>query len=205
VNGEPLVVTVARQGVTLNLGRTVVVVSPENAQPICQVLDMHNLIGEGGVDVVVQPAPAGPGDAFIRASSFLRDRAMILCADNVITDEDIRRCATSEGSLVVGTRIIPEEKEARRFTLIGPDDAVSEGASSGMAWEDGFYRAWLGPLVVDPSIMVGAIYNQRQAGERMIGANLGAYIMLASEGKHVHHPHLVEVDAYDIGSPDDAR
>jgi len=148
----------------------------------------------------VQPMPGGPGAAYLRATPLLHgEMVMILCADNVIPDADIDRCRNSPGRLVIGTRVIEDAAEARRFTLVGPNKEISEGAATGMDWEDGKYRAWLGPLVVDSRGMATAIYNQRRAGELMIGSNLDIY-MHVTTGAPLE---LVEVDAYDIGSPDD--
>lgn len=190
VNGEPLIVRVVRQGTSLMLGRVVVVVSPENALPICQVLAAHGL---NKADVVVQPSPGGPGDAFLRAAPLLHaGRVLILCADNVITDDDIEAVVADDGPTpIIGYRTIEDRREAMRFTLVDEHFDVVEGDAASMAWPDGLYRAWVGPLIVDLRSMAEAILGQPTVGgERKIGANLGV------AGS------LIEVDAYDIGSPD---
>lgn len=203
VNGEPLVVTVVRQGVTINLGRCVVVVSPENAQPICSVLEANRLTG--GVDIVVQPTPGGPGEAFLCASPMLNDkhRAMILCADNVIPDDDIKEVASTGGagcpSLVIGTRVIEDAKEAARFTLVSQAGSIWEGGEdrADLVWDDRRFRAWVGPLVVNPAYLTAALIGQPKNGELKIGAHLNEYCDLTGEP-----PVLVPCDCYDVGVPE---
>lgn len=201
VNGEPLVVTVARQGVTINLGRTIIVVSPENAQPICQVLAHHNLAE--AVDIVVQPAPTGPGDAFLRASAFLDGRVMILCADNVIPDWDVQRCKDCLGTLVIGVRLLEsvESEEAERFTRITEGGHVEEGPHRrpDAVWNDGKYRVWLGPLVLDAASFQDVLVRRRLDEELKIGANLEGYLDCPAG---VKGPTLVPVNCYDIGVPE---
>lgn len=203
VNGEPLVIKVARQAVTINLGRTVVVVSPENAQPICQILAAHNLTD--GVDVVVQPSPGGPGEAFLRAAPMLHgERAMILCADNVIPDADVKKILNAadenpDDPLVIGTRGIYDFDEAARFTLIAEDGSIREGTTpQGAEWGADLWCAWVGPLVVPVVPLTEAI---RRAGYRNDEMKIGPALERVRNGQ----PLTVQVDCYDIGSPDDAR
>jgi hypothetical protein len=204
VNGEPLVVKVARQAVTINLGRTVVVVSPENAQPICQVLAAHNLTG--AVDIVVQPMAGGPGAAFLRAAPLLHgEKAMILCADNVIPDGDVQKVLDAveenpDDPLVIGTRLIHDFDEADRFTLIAESGAIREGTTpQGAEWGDDLWCAWVGPLVVPVAELVRAIRSDNcQVGDEL---KIGPALEVVRKGQ----PLTVSVDCYDIGSPDDAR
>jgi NDP-sugar pyrophosphorylase family protein len=203
VNGEPLVVKVARQAVTINLGRTVVIVSPENAQPICQVLAAHSLIGV--VDIVVQPLAGGPGAAFLRAAPLLHgERAMILCADNVIPDGDVQKILDAadenpDDPLVIGTRGVYDFDEASRFTLIAEDGSIREGTTpQGAEWGPDLWCAWVGPLVVPVAALTEAIHSgARQRGDEL---RIGPALEVVRGDVQ---PLTVTVDCYDIGSPDD--
>lgn len=187
VDGIPLLVSLV-QAAAVNDGPVIVVASPENVLPICQVLGSNNL--DSAIDVVVQPTPAGPGDAFLRAASLLHDPTMVLAADNVISEEDMLRCHGDR--FVIGTRLIRKQREAERFTLVNEDGHVTEDENVlPMKWNDGMWRAWLGPIVVDPRELAYAINHVNWSGEAKIGKALDI----------VGSPTLVEVDVRDVGSP----
>lgn len=193
VNGAPLIVTVVRQaGEAADGNRVVLVVSPENAQPICQLLESAWL--EEIPDIVVQPAPVGPGDALLRAGPLLGKRVLQLCADNVTPDADLRALAACTEPLVVGVREIENQAEAERFTLIAEDHTFSEGVgAAGMRWADGKYRAWLGPIVADAPRLLDAVREAEPVrDEKKIGPALSAFSKDCL---------LLPVDCYDIGVP----
>lgn len=199
VNHEPLVVGVVRQAIRQCDSRednVVVVVSPENALPISQVLDAANLSRK--VNIVVQPSPRGPGEAFLRALPFCDYRTLILCADNVITDEDLDLVCSHPGPFVVGTRAVANFEEARQFTLICQNSLTfHEGirpveATERLRWTDGEWRAWVGPLTVPTTKLAAALYrgSGQVGGEMKIGSAL-TYVDC--------DPVLLSVNCYDIG------
>lgn len=201
VNGSPLIVSVVRQAWRQTKhnfekdDRVVVVVSPENALPITQVLAEAKL--PSSIDIVVQPSPRGPGDAFLRAAPFCRSRTLILCADNVIPDDDLKLVTDKKMPLVVGTRFITNPEEAARFTLIRPLGTFVEGRADveNYRWNSRGWMAWVGPLVVPTKELVKAL----EKGPKRLGDELKIGEALNEVNRD---PVLVDVNCYDVGVPE---
>lgn len=192
VNGEPLILKIIRQVFNLDdgAGTRVVVVSPENAQPITQLIVARGW--DDFVNIVVQPTPSGPGDAYLRAGGFFAVGApvMIVAADNVISDDDLQTVAGyADHGYVIGTGIV-DGSVAQNFTLVDEKGTVKEGGNiSTMLWKDRTFRAWLGPLIVPNGAMRTALSGEVD-GEVKIGANLQRMCRV---------PMLIPVTCYDIG------
>lgn len=189
VDGAPLILRTIAALEPVVTGRIVIVVAPENALPIVGLL-RHTTTFFSQVRMLVQPEPTGPGHALALAAPLCRDdRVMVVCGDNLVHTDDVARVGAAEGPVVVGVRRIKDYDEAARFTLLTPDGYAVEPEPAGsrlavaVPWEDGYFRAWLGPICVDQAWLHG-----------LNGATIGWQLNDAT---------LVEVDCRDIGTPAD--
>lgn len=177
--------------------RVFVVVAPENALQISQVLPK-----ESGVIIVVQPEAKGPGDALVLALRLTKsDKVLVVMGDNLMPDDDIKRvCAAVDDSscgFVIGTGTVPNVDAARRFTRVYDRGAwvhIEEGPQ--VTPGEVPYVVWCGPLVLPVEYTLTAMernYNDvNKLGERKIGTHLG----------DIGTPKLVPCDAIDVGTPE---
>lgn len=194
VNGRSLVSSA--YSILLRLcDKVILVVAPENALPICQVIK----IGLRG-RVVVQPSPLGPGEALYRGLCCATSSSVVvLCGDNIVEEESAFKIVNlaekrSGVQKIFGGRVMTDEHDASRFTRVTTNKLV-EGRPGGLV--DGKYRVWLGPLVVPriPTMteLMRAQTTEVGRGEIKISENLDRV-----PGEN----HFVEVECYDIGVPD---
>lgn len=188
VNGRPLVrnaVQVAHQATS----RTpVVVVAPENALPIAQVL--HGL----PATLVVQRAATGPGDALLLAMQLVTaDNVLVLMSDNVLSAVDVQRVlAPGVHRASVGVRSIAAP-EAERFTYRVPTpfpcwvEKVPVDATTTVVDD---VVCWVGPLVL-PSNAVRAVLKSGHG-------SLGPPLLNAFTDAELR---CVPVDTVDVGTP----
>lgn len=194
INGVPLINRIVDQVNAQDVIRTFVVVAPENALQVSQVIPPAS-----DVILVVQRFATGPGDALALALSLSQENeALVLMGDNLMPDEDIRAvCAARQASrFVIGTATVETEDEARRFTRVynegrhieeGP--VVTPRRNSAEPW-----LVWCGPLVlpVEDALIALRSNSKEFDGERKIGTHL--HILL-------QQPALVPCSAVDIGTP----
>lgn len=207
VNGRALVVGAVSAGVSVldhDEDRTVIVVAPENALPITALL-RDSVAWNDRCRIVVQPAPCGPGDAlYLALEQLTAEYVTVICADNVISDADVQKVvsATLDGPgdpcVGIGVRTIKSASAVTQFTVIGEERHVGEKLHGSeleeFRWHDGYFRAWLGPLVVPRARAAGLLRLWRQRTHEISISPL------------LHDLHiekvLVEVDCYDIGTPE---
>lgn len=141
MNGKPLVaqaVDLAAQ-VCENVH---VVVAPENALPISQVL------GNRDVNLIVQRTACGPGHALYIGSQLASDDVLVLLADNLLTFADVKR--VTDAKYGVGTTLLDPDA-AERFTRLGDGGEWVERVAvddTQVDPETGMCTVWVGPLVV---------------------------------------------------------
>lgn len=205
VNGRPLVVNIVRELLTF-CETVTVVVSPENAGVISEVLDANYLIDDQ-VNLVLQPRAKGPGEAVLRAmrAGSNENRTMIVCADNIIPpgdynevlDQDTDACRTHDPETVVTASTVTSlhDYEAERFTRIH-DGHFLEGVPGGHN-ERGEYACWIGPLVV-PTLAAERAYRESRDWQIQEELKVSGPLNLI--------PHLIirraEGNSVDIGTSD---
>jgi len=211
VNGKPLLVGIIQNLLQL-VNSIAVVVSPQNAQVISEVLSDCDLAAS--VSIIVQPEAKGPGDAVIRGQvGAVAERLVVICADNIIPKSDLLSainqdtiiCSSltvedAESRVTVSHTETSDDSEASRFTRVKKVDGTwnfIENAPGG-AWEDGNYRCWVGPLIADRFSLVTAIRQlhslRSETQELKIGPALNFIQNVDVE--------LVPGHSYDIGTSD---
>lgn len=191
INGVPLINRLIAQVEAQDIIRTFVVVAPENALQISQVIPATS-----SVVLVVQRFATGPGDALRMALSLSQEEsALILMGDNLMPDEDISAvCAATKSSyFVIGTASVETREEAQRFTRIYNDGRIIEEGPA-VTYTEGPYTVWCGPLVlpVEEAMDVLRRPTPDDAFEHKIGTRL----------QHItQQPALVPCSAVDIGTP----
>jgi CTP:molybdopterin cytidylyltransferase MocA len=162
VNGKPLILQAVRLAHEAVDGVVTVMVAPENALPICQVLEHQP--GLGGVRVVVQRTNLGPG-ATLRTALSLSEAPenLVLLADNVLTQRDVKEVAQYPAENVVGTTMIPAH-DAERFTRREIHNKWVEKTPVSNTLDDA--ECWVGPIKVDTNEMESAIDRWMAQGHK---------------------------------------
>lgn len=191
ITGKPLVSHAVDQAKHAGAERIVVVVAPENALPISQVL------GDRAVTLVVQRNPTGPGDALLRGLDAVKsDRVLVLMGDNYFERDDVSNCVIDKGERdAIGVRVVPE-KEAARFTRISASGYFETEEGLDVTYSiDNECLVWVGPIVLSASnaaeFLTNVAFDTRE--ELKIGKYLGAIL---------RSPELVTVETLDIGVPE---
>jgi len=198
VNGEALIARLARQARSFVTGRLIVVVSPTNAAPI---VDLLARVDRRDIDYVVQPTPAGPGEALLRGLALASSPyTLVLAGDNWMPDAAVTSVVYAAPlGCAVGVRVVGEPDVARRFTRFrehnahGPSLECDEGPD--LRWP-GPWTVWCGPLVLpteNAKAVLTTIVRNRGDNEAKIGPYIGSLGGSAA---------LVPVDAQDIGTPE---
>jgi choline kinase len=194
VNGQPLVRQAARIAHDICGGRIVVVVAPQNAAVISEVLE-----GVPDTYLIVQQRPTGPGDGLLTGLELVRtDAAMLLMSDNIITYQDVQDVWAAR-PYGVGVRKLPANEDVERFTRWIDQDTWVE--KEPLSERDGDpVLAWVGPVKFNAAMareslpcMYKAFHDEEKHLERPIGPYLG---YIAPQAK------LVEVSSVDIGTPE---
>lgn len=194
VNGRPLIQQVVAHASTFVAGRIIVVVAPENALPITQVLNTMHVNGTEVV-VVVQRLPLGPG-ASLRTGlrQCKAEDALVLLSDNVMSNGDVASVVRSRYDNVIGVRAI-EPEGAERFTRIRTDNKWVEKIpiEDKDIHSDGMVRCWVGPIKVRAKEMEHALSSYfQQHGEVPIGPVFNNLTNVAT----------VAVTSSDVGVPE---
>lgn len=200
VDGQPLVRRAAQLALNEANGDVVVVVAPQNASVIAEVL-------EGlPAQMIVQRYPTGPGDGLLIGLKVTRtDKVLILLGDNVLADEDVRNVCAAE-PYGVGIQRIKISDDAVRYTRrrgdgwvekepIADFDRVPDPDDPCVLID--MIDVWVGPLTIDAHAAREALPTMYRAfhgnGERPIGPYLD-YLSPAAQ--------LVPVSSEDIGTPE---
>jgi CTP:molybdopterin cytidylyltransferase MocA len=165
MNGKPLISRAVDAAALAGCNRVVVVVAPENALAISQVL------GDRWVRMLVQRKADGPGSALrLGLDLVTSDEVLILMADNMFASEDIDHVCRESGN-VVGTEWVPADIAARLTWLSGDrwveKEPVTNGASHAQAWVGPIklvtreitnaIDGWLRPI--DTEMPLGPLFN----------------------------------------------
>jgi bifunctional N-acetylglucosamine-1-phosphate-uridyltransferase/glucosamine-1-phosphate-acetyltransferase GlmU-like protein len=164
VNGRPIIWTAVHHALQVGANLVTVVVAPENALPISQVL----MEFEARLQLLVQQKPRGPGDALYKAlniahkGSPTRAKTLVLMGDNVTSFADIQKI-NQIPDFAVGVQLMDRE-EASRFTFVARltngRDYWLEGLTPTEDHVDeatGMVVCWVGPFVVPSDRMMAAL------------------------------------------------
>lgn len=157
VNGEPLIVSLVR--LARAHGQPTVVVAPENAVAVTDVLRAHDF---DNAHIVVQPEANGPLVAVRRGLIGCRSEGdvALLMGDNVVSDYDFQGTVESRGDgATVCVRSETHTERARRFSRVLYNRAICEGEPirEDERWPDGMYRCWLGPVIAPYRVFEKAV------------------------------------------------
>lgn len=205
VNGRPIIWTAVHHALQVGANQVTVVVAPENALPISQVLDVEPE-WDHKVQLLVQKRPKGPGDALYKAlkiahaGSPTRSKTLVLMGDNVSSFADVQKI-NQIPDFAVGVQYFSAE-EAIRFTrwdygrrrwVEGEDiDPLNEVDSTGMI------ACWVGPFVCPSNIMMSALevlYRGTPAGKEV---KIGPAFNYMSDLE----PKFINTTTVDIGTPE---
>lgn len=179
VDGQPLIVSAIKAARAAGSKRIIVVVAPENAQPI-----IHLLSDAGTIDhntyFIVQHTACGPGDAYIQAYNLvIEPDVLLLMADNCFGPNDVTNVAKVDEPVVIGTKSIRDLDVAVRFTRVTPDKTF-EGPEidDDQRWSAGSeFRCWVGPVKIDSRALfeelVSNAFDPYPFNELKIGPYLG--------------------------------
>jgi choline kinase len=173
VDGQALIVTTIKQVRDVTKGRIVVVVAPENASPITNLLEDAGLI-DYKTFFIVQPTPNGPGDAFILGSELaLTEHVLVLMSDNLYGPDDIHNVANGDADVVIGTHKVQDADVARNFTRVTTHGTYEGPVIDVAQTMEGWYHLWLGPLRVHRRRLIEELGETGPEGEVKIGPWLG--------------------------------
>lgn len=196
VDGQPLVRRAAQLALDVTDGSVVVVVAPQNAAVIAEVLE--------GVpaQMIVQREPTGPGDGLLVGLKITRSsKVLVLLGDNVLNADDVRNVVNAE-PYGVGSQRIPASQDAERYTRRRSDGWVEKEPILAVDIVDkiddvSMIDVWVGPLTIDAHAAREALPTMYKAfhsrGERPIGPYLD-YLSPAAQ--------LIPVKSEDIGTPE---
>lgn len=194
VNGVPLIVNCVKvlerwRGDPIK--RVTIVVAPENALPISQ------LLVDEDVTYIIQPRPTGPGESLrhglVPGSS---KRVMVLLADNIITAFDIQAMIKRDG-YVIGVTTLPLTASLQ-FTYWNDElkmwvEKVQAPRSLGQET----IQAWCGPLIIDRKLATDLFEDLRKTNHCDVETPIGPYL------DHIApNASRVQVNCTDIGHID---
>ena len=193
VNGVPLIKAAVHQA-SMVTDDIVVVVSPNNAAPICELC---------GCDVtyVVQPEARGPGEALLRglrATLSRRTDVLLLMGDNYMAPGTVAEFVAKAVNfkMAIGTKDVGYT-EVKRFTRvrIARDKGMIESEEGPTIGWPAPWTVWCGPILAPKRELARAIIegHKHKTGEQKIGPYLG----------DVNVPTLLaHTDVHDIGVPE---
>jgi NDP-sugar pyrophosphorylase family protein len=201
INGKPLIVSNFLSVCKLSSFVTIVT-APENTMPICNILSQYPEFNNA--QVVVQPEARGPGEALFRALKCrVSDQTMIICADNLIPQEDVDMVAFSSTTvpedIIIGGRKIKDKNEASRFTRLDiKKNRLIEGEEGGEFL--GEYNCWLGPMVVPTTATYNLLRNVIQNQSKSASSD---EIKISKNLNGLNRKYrFIEVNCLDIGVPE---
>lgn len=203
INGMPLIAYAAEYASAAGASHVTVVASPNNVDDIKNALAMY----ASWVTVVVQPAPAGPGDAALIGLANTSDSSvMLLMSDNIMNSHAVSQMATKamiDNVDAVGVLHIPIEK-ASRFTRIRTAESgfyqFVEGLDIEPADESspGKSTVWCGPLIFDRERAVEVLQQEKtDHGSDLLELKIGPYLNKIIRKDAL----LADVGAMDVGIP----
>lgn len=148
VNGEPLIVTLCQSALRAVEGDVVVVVAPQNADPVTQVLSQR--FDFSRFVFVVQPAAVGPACALsLGMRAVAADEVLVLCGDNLVPDDDMGRAVSyiiqPHVNVVVCCTRLPRDRAERFSRFNSTQDALVEGPL-GVGETGPDFLCWCGPV-----------------------------------------------------------
>jgi bifunctional N-acetylglucosamine-1-phosphate-uridyltransferase/glucosamine-1-phosphate-acetyltransferase GlmU-like protein len=170
----------------------VVVVAPQNALAICEVLEEC----DKRVRVVIQRLPNGPGDALLHGIEMLplHGRALVLLCDEIVTPDLVKQFVQNPTAISV-RYLDPKTNNVERFTRYDHETKrwVEKKPLDKNQVNQYETMCWSGPLVVYTDQVRYAFRNEHHVyeGELLIGPNL-----------HYLSSTHVETGAVDVGTPD---
>jgi hypothetical protein len=199
INGRAVIWTAVHHALQAGAMTVTVVVAPENALPISQVLSGF----PSEVFITIQREPRGPGDALRRALYMApplktdMDGVLVLMGDNVSTFADVQKIAQVP-DFAIGVQMY-DQVQCRRFTRWNrikdtwvEGDKVPEIAECDPS--TGMVTCWVGPFKAPRERLFDALpYGQNTEGEWKISP---AFNRIGLEAKQC------TTTTIDIGTPD---
>jgi bifunctional N-acetylglucosamine-1-phosphate-uridyltransferase/glucosamine-1-phosphate-acetyltransferase GlmU-like protein len=193
VNGKPLVRNAVEIALQVTGCTPIVVVAPENALPIAQILE-----GEDA-GMIVQRRANGPGHALMCGMQLVKSRhVLVLMGDNVLTFDDVDRVAKEQSAVGV-QQVDPEDAE--RFTRVRTGGNWVEKVpitDEDINMVTGKVTCWVGPLKLETDITRNALARSALVQKEV---PLGPPVLNAHQTEE-HRLQLIAVDTYDIGVPE---
>jgi UTP-glucose-1-phosphate uridylyltransferase len=200
VDGTPLVVSAVRLALAAGVVQPVVVVAPQNAEAIANVLDTEK------ATLIVQREPLGPGHALLlgltvtpHVNAGASTRVLVLLSDNIMSIEDVK--AVTAHDAAVGIRRV-EHADAARFTRFENNRWVEKTPLPNTEDDDPApVPCWVGPFVAPRYSLVRTLSgllerHDPEAGEVAIGPHLNQLLGVLPG----QQPQLVSVNAHDVGT-----
>lgn len=194
MEGEALIARAVRQAQNVAVcQRVIIVVAPENANVISQVLPL-----DSNIRMVVQRVANGPGAAVDAALELVHGkRVLVLMADNFSRDSDVLSVTRSAfGSHAIGIRRLPG-------TMVEPFTYRTDDGS----WVEkerpphlsGKYDAWVGPLMMLTGDFTSALIKTPVGHD-------GFEWPIGPSFNHLSMPiNCVPVETVDVGTPEAVR
>lgn len=203
VDGRPLVLNAVDLAHRKSKNSVVLVLAPENALPVCQLLE------EAGdwprLRVVIQRNSRGPGEAFLTgwAAADRVGKVLLLMGDNTFTIEDLNtvtnKAANSDDRLVVGGRYVDDYSEASRYTRVYGQHHTARFVEGTDVDDNEVDRpfCWCGPLFVNGNQLAHVLRNV-DAHEAVPELKLGRYL-----GYLDADVRFAEVSTRDVGTQEE--
>lgn len=187
VNGEPLIRRAVDMAMRSGAIRVVVVVAPENALPISQVLDGLPIY------IIVQPRPSGPGHALLLGVELCQDdRVLVLMGDNVTTPIDLQKVVKAD-DYAIGVQQMPASAETERFTRRKVNGTGwVEKTPIGISETE--ITAWVGPFTASVAGIKRILTSSHAKTDGELA--IGPYLDDMSPGAK-----LVQINSIDVGTP----
>lgn len=211
VNGQPLIVDIVRR----LPGTAVIVVAPENALQVTQVLLASKHVKASSIRIVVQPEASGPVNAIWAGLPYTTTHCIgVVCADNVIPDADLEQVLNAlhpggicldindraaKDALRICTSFVEDADAARRFTTVAATQGVMfhrEGDPHPFHLGLSQCCCWLGPFAAPRAELTEAVRRQR------VFKNTSMNFVLNDCAAHVGRIVLIEGACKDIGVPE---
>jgi hypothetical protein len=197
VSGEPIVLGAAKRAWIAGSPNIIVVVAPENALPIAQV--MEHGPADMRYQLVVQPRPTGPGDALLTGLNLVKtEEVLVLLGDNVTNFRDIKTLLSGKGNCIGIQQMRPNL--ATRFTRQRQDGSWVEKVPITEADKDahGECLVWVGPFKVDVAEIKQSLLSW-QATQPLTSTY---ELLIGPCFNDLSDVHTCAVDSIDIGTPE---
>lgn len=193
VSGRPLISRLVDHAWISNGGEIIVVVAPENALPIAQVLTHREMKG-APVIMVVQPEPSGPGAALLLGLRMtLSEDVMVLMGDNVITQQDIAKVSGAKSRNAIGITGVSAAQAARLTYWTGQSWVEKEPVPND---NTGVINAWVGPFKANK------VELQNAVAKNGVQTPYTQELPIGPAFNYLTGVERIAVTAFDIGVPE---